>query len=96
MKLRAPVETSDKYRQLLKRGGRCCVCLHKKHALSTRAGLAQPWFSVLGYRLVQNIHSYFLQFFNLFQKNMRNCIYVVLRVSAYHSDNYFMTFFASY
>jgi len=37
-RLRAPVEMSDKYRQLLKRGGRCWACLHKNQTTESLTG----------------------------------------------------------
>ena len=37
-RLRAPVEMSDKYRQLLKRGGRCWACLHKNQTTESLKG----------------------------------------------------------
>ena len=45
--LLAPVEISDKYRQLLKRGGRCCVCLHKNSSTARLTGIRSTpiWYS---------------------------------------------------
>ena len=43
-RLRAPVEMSDKYRQLLKRGGRCCVCLRRNQTTECLTGSGSTRF----------------------------------------------------
>ena len=52
-RLRASVEMSDKYRQLLKRGGSSCACLGVNHVVTTRDGFdstpARRYDSVLRY-----------------------------------------------
>jgi len=38
-RLRAPVEVSDKHQQLLNRGGRCLMCLHKNNSTARLTGV---------------------------------------------------------
>jgi len=49
-RLRAPVEKSDKYPQLLKRGGRSRACLDMNHMTMTTScdEMNTPWVSALG------------------------------------------------
>ena len=47
-RLRAPVEMSDKYRQLLNRGQRCCVCLHKSNSTARLTGVRSTRFGIVG------------------------------------------------
>jgi len=42
--LPTPVETSDKNRQLLKHGGRCCVCLHENNSTGHLSGVVSTPF----------------------------------------------------
>jgi len=45
-RLHAPGEMSNKHRQLLKRGGRCCVCLHKNQMTAPLTGVGSTpiWY----------------------------------------------------